>query len=130
MAGLQQKDARAFQGLLSMIALGYFVDSIKSPSWDDRDWLSMDRLVQAIDHSGATGIFFDLNNMLEQTSAVGQVLGPSVGLPSNLIKSFVDPEAQTSDQLKAVRRLLPFNQLFWWVDLVDKIERTAIEATE
>ena len=65
-----------------------------------------------------------------KTRAVGQVLGPSVGLPSNLIKSFVDPEAQTSDQLKAVRRLLPFNQLFWWVDLVDKIERTAIEATE
>ena len=155
MAGLQQRDARAFQGLLSMIAFGYFVDAIKSNELDNRDYFSADRLLQAIDHSGATGIFFDLNNMLEQTSgaisgsplgvrpmlgvenkfgdptgtrAAGQVLGPSVGLYSDLISSLVGGDG--SERLKAVRRLIPFNQVVWWAGTVNKIEREAIELTE
>tara|TARA_R100001594_G_scaffold1420_4_gene6253 strand:+ start:3779 stop:7735 length:3957 start_codon:yes stop_codon:yes gene_type:complete len=150
MAGLQQRDAKAFHGILSMVAMGYMVDFIKSPSYDNRDFTSLDRLVQAVDYSGATGILFDLNNMLEVTSGnswgvrpllgvdsffkdpnlaqrSGQVGGPVASLGLDFMNNLFDPETAGSDWARSARRLIPFNNLIWWSWAVDRLQRSAGE---
>ena len=69
LAGLQQRDARVVQGILATVAMGYIVDLIKSPSYDKRDLASLDRIIQAVDYSGVTGMVMDINNMLEFATA-------------------------------------------------------------
>ena len=157
LAGLQQKDAQALHGMLSMIGLGYLVDVIRSGPYDSRPLISMDRFIQAVDYSGVTGILFELNNMLETSTgaflesplgirplagidpafgdtdaarAIGTSGGPTFGLLAKLISSITDSDASTADQIKAVRRLLPFNQLIWWAWAVDRVQRDAITLTE
>ena len=148
LAGLQQRDAKALHGVLSMIAMGYMVDIIKSPSYDKRDFTSIDRLVQAIDYSGATGIMFDLDNMLEVMSGntlgirpmlgvdsffkdpnlaqrTGQVGGPVASLGLDLANSILNPDADSQDMARSVRRLLPFNNLIWFSWAIDRLQRSA-----
>ena len=148
LAGLQQRDAKAFHGILSMIAMGYFVDLVKSPSYDKRDFTSLDRLVQAIEYSGTTGIMFDLNNMIEVMSGnklglrpslgidsffqnpnlaqrTGQVGGPVASLGGDLFNSILNPNADSQDMARSIRRLLPFNNLIWFSWAVDRLQRSA-----
>ena len=152
LAGLQQRDARAFHGVLSMIVMGYMVDLIKSPTYDKRDFLSLDRFVQAVDYSGATGILFDLNNMLEFLSAsdegnfhigirpwlgvesfwkdpnlaqrTGQVGGPAASLFGDFIYSTFFSD-KNSDVVRSLRRLTPFNNVIWWTFIIDRLQRSA-----
>ncbi len=153
LAGLQQRDAKVFHGILSMIAMGYMVDFIKSPSYDQRDFTSMDRFVQAVDYSGATGLLFDLNNMVEVMGGnnygvrpllgvdsffkdpnlaqrTGQIGGPVASLGFDLMNNLFDPETSGSDWSRSVRRLLPFNNLIWWSWAVDRLQRSTGEALD
>jgi len=147
LAGLQQRDAKALHGIMAMIAMGYLVDRIKSPSYDQRDLLSIDRFVQAVDYSGATGILFDVDNMIEVISGnevglrpllgvdsffkdpnlaqrTGQIGGPAASLGFDLLHTIFSPEATGSDYARSVRRLMPFNNLIWWSGLVDQLQRS------
>ena len=157
LAGLQQRDSQALHGIIAMVGLGYLVDAIRSGPFDDRPILSLDRFVQAVDYSGVFGILFELNNMMEMTSgavldqnigirpllgidpkfgdataarAIGQTGGPSLGLFANLISAYTSDDAEASDQIRAVRRLIPFNQLIWWSWAVSRIQRDAISIAE
>lgn len=153
LAGLQQRDAKVFHGMLSMIAMGYMVDFIKSPSYDQRDFTSLDRFVQALDYSGATGLLFDLNNMAEVMSGnnygvrpllgvdsffkdpnlaqrSGQIGGPVASLGLDFMNNVFDPETSGSDWSRSVRRLMPFNNLIWWSWAVDRLQRSAGEALD
>jgi hypothetical protein len=151
LAGLQQRDARAFHGVLSMIAMGYMVDMIKSPTYDKRDLLSLDRFVQAVDYSGATGVLFDLNNMLEFLTAsddqsfhmgirpwlgvesfwkdpnlaqrTGQLGGPTASLFGDLLYSTFYSD-KSSDAVRSIRRLIPFNNVIWWTFIIDRLQRS------
>lgn len=145
-AGLQRKDQKALHGMIAMVGMGYVVDQLKSPDFDQRDMLSLDRFIQAVDYSGATGILFDINNMLEVSSGyefglrpllgvesfwkdptvaqqLGQPGGPTVSLLGDLVWSMASPDAEGSDFARSVRRLIPFNNLFWWSGLVDQVQR-------
>lgn len=153
MAGLQQRDMYTLQAITSMIAIGSFVDMWKSPDYDDRALLSIDRLVQAIDYSGVTGIMFDLNNMTEVISGHnigmrplmgvdpiwknptiaqrgGQVFGPAGSLGFDFIWSLTSPDAEASDVARSIRRLTPYNNLIWWDGVVDIAQRQIGEALE
>ena len=148
LAGLQQRDAKALHGILSMIAMGYMVDLIKSPSYDKRGFTSLDKLVQAIEYSGTTGIMFDLNNMIEVMSGnqlglrpslgvdsffqdpnlaqrTGQVGGPVASLGGDLFNSLLNPDADGQDWARSIRRLLPFNNLIWFSWAIDRLQRSA-----
>ena len=152
-SAMQMRDARAMNGILSMVALGYIVGWWKSPSYDDRGLLSPDRLIQAVDYSGVTGLLFEFDNMLETVSGqelgirpmlgieslwgnrnvvqqYGQVGGPAVSLIGDLIWSFASDNAEGDDKARAVRRLIPFNNLVWWDGLVDQMQRSAGKALE
>ena len=156
LAGLQQRDMYTLQAITSMIAIGAFVDMWKSPDYDTRDLLSIDRLVQAIDYAGVTGIMFDLNNMTEVISGHniglrpllgvdpiwknptiaqrgGQVFGPAGSLGFDFIWSLTSPDAEANDVARSIRRLTPYNNLIWWDGVVDIAQRQvgqAFTATE
>ena len=157
MAAIQQRDSQVFHGLASMVALGYIVDMIRSGPYDDRSLLSVDRFVQAVDYSAVFGIGFELNNMIEMVSggvhgspvgirpalgidapfgdpsasrAMGTVGGPSIGLFLNLVNAYTDETADTGDKIRAVRRLIPFNQLIWWGWMVSRLQREAESVLE
>jgi hypothetical protein len=153
LAGLQARDARSLGGLLSMVAMGYVVDYWKSPDYDRREMTSLDRLIQAIDYSGALGVLTDLNNTLEVATGhevglrplmgidplwkepniaqrIGQVGGPTVSLLGDLVWSLTSSDSEGSDKARSVRRLIPFNNLFWLDGLADKIHKGAAEMLE
>jgi len=153
MAGLQMRDARAMSGMLSLVAAGYLVDMLKSPSYDSRGLLSLDRFVQAWDYSGAGGILMDLNNMTEVASGyqyglrpmlgvesfwkdptiaqqLGQPGGPAISLAGDLIYSLADPDSDSNDVARAVRRWVPYNNLFYFSWLVDRVQKEAGEVFE
>ena len=155
LSGLQQRDARVVSGIMATVAMGYVVDLIKSPSYDPRDLTSLDRLIQAVDYSGTTGMLFDVNNMLEFATAhrediphlgirplfgvdspwisdtkipswaqrIGQPGGPAVSLFGDLAYSMFDPDAQGSDAVRSMRRLIPFNNLLYVDWLFDRLQR-------
>ena len=155
LAGMQQRDAKVLHGILATVAMGYIVDLMKSPSYDKRDLTSLDRLVQAVDYSGVTGILFDMNNMVEFATAhresmphlgirpmfgvespwmsetkvpslaqrLGQPFGPTASLFGDLVQSVFDPNAQGSDLVRSMRRLLPFNNLLYVDWLFDRMQR-------
>ena len=153
MAGLQQRDAYALQALSSMIGIGALIDLWKSPDYDNRSILSVDRLVQAVDYSGVTGILFDINNMMEVVTGHGagirpllgvdpiwknptvaqrggQVFGPIGSLGGDFVWSMTSPDAEGSDVARSIRRLLPYNNLIWWDSVVDQAQREIGKALE
>lgn len=153
MAGLQQRDARVFHGVASMVAMGYMIDMIRSSAFDDRPLLSIDRLLSAVEYSGATGILFDLNNIVENVSgaagmpigirpglgidprfgdpnlatAVGAVGGPAINLTANLIDALIDSDKSV---VKAGSRFVPLNQLLWWSNVTQRMTSGLSEIIE
>ena len=53
-----------------------------------------------------------------------------VSLIGDLIWSFASDNAEGDDKARAVRRLIPFNNLVWWDGLVDQMQRSAGKALE
>ena len=152
-AGLQMKDARAFSGITSLLAAGMFVDYLKSPSYDNRPMLSVDRVVQGFEYSGAGGLLFDLSNMIEIASGnefgikpllgvdsfysnpnvaqkLGQAFGPTASLSADLVWSMFSPEADGYDKARSVKRLLPYNNMLYWSGVGDRIQREVGQALE
>ena len=145
-SGLQQRDMYVLQAVSSMIGIGALIDIWKSPDYDNRSLISMDRVVQAIDYSGVTGILFDLNNMTEIISGHeaglrplmgidpiwknatfaqrgGQAFGPTASLGLDFIEAMVNPNADGDDTARAIRRLFPYNNLLWFDSVVDMAQR-------
>lgn len=148
LAGLQRRDAATFNGLLLSVVAGMGVYAIKSwqygnvPSEDPRVWLA-----EGVDRSGVTGFFFEANNIAEKVSRgtigvnalvggptmsryasrnlAGAVLGPSFGTGmdlANIIGAAAAGDFKQSDTRK-IRRLLPYQNLFYLRGLIDKAER-------
>ena len=153
LAGLQARDARAVQGITSMIALGYLIDMMRSPDYDSRDMFSFDRLSGAVDRSGVLGLLMDINNTLEVTSGntigarpimgvkslygdptlgqqFGAVFGPTASLTGDLVNTLLDPDSVGRDYARSVRRFLPFNNLIWINFLVNKIQQSTGEVLD
>ena len=144
-AGIQQRDMRIAQGFGTMMALGYLVDMLRAPAYDDRSVLSAERLERGFVLSGLGGIFTDLNDMLEMASGNELGLGPLVGLDPMfkdpnwaqrwgaiagaaiqpwmyLTWAFSDPAAEADDKAKAVRRVWPFNNVWFATDWVGRMQ--------
>ena len=155
LSGLQQRDAAALNGLAVMIGLGATVYYLKASlanretSDDPAVWLS-----EAVDRSGVTGWLYDLNGILEKGSrgtvgvsaltggptlsryavrnTVGAVLGPTFGLGESFFKvtgAAASGEVQRSD-IRALRRLLPFQNVFYMRALLDMAQEGAAEEVE
>jgi hypothetical protein len=139
LTGLQIRDSAQLQALASFIALGALSYVIKEINRGAEPNLEPNNLVyQGLDRSGVLGIFMEANNIFEKTTGIGlgavtgkqgasryasrsldeALLGPSLGTISNLGQAAyaLSPagggELTDSDK-KNLRRLTPFNNLFY-----------------
>lgn len=148
-AGIQGQDAHFMQGLLGITSLGMMAYAFKQ--WDAGRDLSDDPAVwvtEGIDRSGITGIIMEMNNTIEKVSNNNFGLRPLIGIstPSSRFASRSQSEAflgptfgsmlstvlkvsgGTADgdlaesDIRAIRRLLPYQNLMIFRQLLDKIE--------
>lgn len=153
LAGLQQRDAAALNGLIMSVALGMGVSAIHTKlsgrempdEW--QEWVS-----EGIDRSGMLAWLMDANNIAEKTSqgtigmrpfigannntryssrsALEALSGPSYGTVGDMVEtvgSAFSGDWATSDTHK-VRRLLPYQNLFYARWLFDKAEESVNSA--
>lgn len=152
MAGLQQADAAALNGVMMMIAMGAMTYGAKTAlagrevSDDPRVWLT-----EGIDRSGITGWFFDANNITEKATrgtigvnaliggpqmsryasrnVIDSIAGPTLGLSHEFFKltgSAFSRDWRESDT-HAMRRLLPYQNVVYLRGLFDQLENGSNE---
>lgn len=144
LSGMQQRDANTLAGLISMIALGAVTNNLREISKGNQiDWDFKKQVVEAVDRSGVTGWLFDAHNTAEKVTglglgalagsksnryasrnAAGALLGPSADRVQRLFEfgyRLRDGEISRSD-IHAVRKQLPFQNLFYIRKLIDEIE--------
>lgn len=148
MAGLQQADASTFAGMSSMVMLGSLVYAYKTLvagrdlSDDPRVWIA-----EGVDRSGVTGIFMDVNNIVEKVTrgtvgvnsllggppmsryasrnVTGALLGPSFGMAQDIFQmtgAFTSGDFAKSD-VHAARRLLPLQNAPVFRQMFDQVEQ-------
>lgn len=138
LAGLQQRDAAALNGMLLSVALGTVSYAIasrlagKEVSDDPVEWLG-----EGIDRSGILGVFSDVMNLGARTFGIGwsgsryasrgnveMFLGPSAGLinDSLAVMGAGGDGKWTAAETHAARRLLPYQNLFYLRWLFDSAE--------
>ena len=148
-AGIQGQDAHFMQGAIGLTSLGMMAYAFKQTdagrplSDDPAVWVT-----EGIDRSGLTGIIMEMNNTIEKVSANNYGLRPLLGIstPSSRFASrsqseaFLGPtfgsllstvltvsggaadgELGNSD-VRAIRRLIPYQNLMIFRNLIDKVE--------
>jgi len=149
-AGLQTDSAAKYAGIASMITIAMVVDALKRPDYID---LSMEEAVlRAVELSGVTGIILDVNDTIERASAGAVGLRPSLGMdirerdpnwanrlgtagavPNQLLTllyAFGSDDADTADQTRALRYMIPYNNLLWWNEYVNRMQRATTDFLE
>ena len=146
--GLQEKDANFFVGVMFLVALGGMVDMIRTRSFG-KDYSKKTRtsqILDALDRSAALGIFTDINRAIESATdnrfglrpALGDkkpygtswkykagILGPSASQISNIADIMWDTGTGEYNHHTArnVRRLIPFQNVFYLDWIFDKVEK-------
>jgi hypothetical protein len=146
-AGLQEKDAAFWQGLALLVGAAAIVNEIKNVQYgiDDSKDTYNDKLINAIDRSGALGWFTDVNNSLEKISdyklgmrnmfgsatekpipsgaKFGAIFGPAASnlstggaVASDIIRMEAD-----NNTAKSARFITPGGNLFWADPIMDGI---------
>lgn len=154
MAGLQQADAAALNGVLMMAGMGSMVYAAKTTmagrevSDDPRVWIS-----EGIDRSGLTGWFFDVNNIAEKATrgtvginsliggpqmsryasrnVVSSIAGPTFGLSQDFFQltgAGFSGDWKESDS-HAMRRLLPYQNVLYLRQAFDQMENGINQTT-
>ncbi|MGL4961465.1 MAG: hypothetical protein ACRC67_09545 [Inquilinus sp.] len=151
-AGLQRRDAATFSGLALATTLGMMSYAIKSAlagrdvSDDPRQWL-----LEGVDRSGTTGWLMEANNTVEKitrgTIGLGRLAGKEpltryasrnlsdvlAGPTAGLIEDIAMPigAAMTGDftrrDLHRLRRLMPWQNMFYLSKGADAIERASAQ---
>ncbi len=142
MAGVTGRDFYLMQGAMAMIAFGAYGDYLKAPEmWFRKS--HQEKFLSGVERSGVLGIFSDVPGMIENATDNQYGLRPMLGMPDpfdpdnnrarphDKYRVLMGPagskfydlyDAMTSDELgprdtkKAVRDLLPTQNLLWWDD--------------
>lgn len=82
MAGLQGEPLQFWSGLMMSVALGMMTAKLKSigSGWDTDEWTAEKWIVEGLDRSGATGVFFEANNIMEKFTLNTIGLNPAMSL--------------------------------------------------
>ena len=150
--GMQERDASFFGGVLMLLAAGAMVDAIRQRAFN-RDYGKKpfgQKIIDAFDRSGIGGIFSDLNNVLERMTdnkigmrpALGAgkpysswtsknamqgfgLFGPTSSQIANISDIMWDWGTGTHNHYTAknVRRLIPFQNVWYLDSLFDQVEK-------
>lgn len=146
-AGLQTSSASKYSGIASMITIAMMVDAWKRP-----DYIKLpieEAVLRAVELSGVTGIILDLNDTIERASAGSVGLRPTLGMdirernpnwanqlgtagavPNQLLTLLYavgSDDATVSDRTRALRYMLPYNNLIWWNEYVNRMQRATTD---
>jgi hypothetical protein len=159
LSGLQERDMRVLSGFALMMALGALSYAVREPlaGRETADISTPDGLAkwgtEALDRSGVTGWLFEANNMAEKLTrgrvgasaltgetasryasrnALGALMGPSFDLVGDAISVSGNAFAGefTQSDLRNLRKMLPFQNLFYLRDLLNKAEAGIAEAAD
>lgn len=152
---LQQKDAAALNGFISAVSAGmliYYLKTVaagKEPSDDPKKWV-----VEGIDRSGVSGILMEINNMTEKVTRgkigvnaliggeimsryasrgiVDTLAGPTAGQIKDLatITAAITTGDIKESDVKAFRRMLPYQNVFYLNGLFNELEEGIGNAVE
>jgi len=152
MRGLQERDMNQLVGVMLLMMGGAAVDAIRT-NQGGRDYSKKkgnEKLVDAFDRSGLGGIFSDINNNLERltnnqigmrpllgdkkpygtyrdvfNNPIPDVLGPTANQIANISEIMWAWGTGTYNHhdAKNVRRLIPFQNVWWLDSNFDKIEK-------
>lgn len=151
MSGLQRKDMSTLAGAASMISIAFMVDYMRRPDYAEMDMADM--TFRAVERSGIAGIFSDINGAMEVASGgnlglrpmlginqivsdpnwaqrTGAVAGPVANQWLQLVHAMSDPSATESEQARAIRYMIPYNNLWFWSDTFTRAQRTLQEQLE
>jgi len=153
--GLQEKDANFFSGVLLLMAAGAGVDAFRQKAFN-RDYSKKptgQKIVDAFDRSGLGGIYSDINNAIERlgnneiglrpllgakkpygtyrdifNNPVPDVLGPTASQIANIsdIMWTWGSGKYNHHTARNVRRLLPFQNVWFLDSLFDEIEQKGL----
>ncbi|MBY0354267.1 MAG: hypothetical protein K2Q12_00895 [Rickettsiales bacterium] len=147
-SGLQEADLAFVSGLMVSIGFGTLSYMVKqaaagNPISDDPKML----ISEGVDRSGILSIFGEMNGLIEQATrgsvglsrlagatplsryasrgVVGQLLGPTFGTATDLIQATgsLATADWTAADTQALRRILPYQNLFYTRSLLDAAER-------
>jgi hypothetical protein len=149
-AGLQTKGAQKFSGLASMVGIAMMVDARKRP-----DYIQMpieEQLLRAVELSAVTGIMLDINDTIERASAGSIGIRPMLGMdirerspnwanrmgtigavPNQwltLMYGLTSDHAETDDAARAIRYMIPYNNLLWWNEAFNRAQRSSLDFFE
>lgn len=150
-AGLQQKGAQKYAGFMSMIGIAMMVDMFKRP-----DYIQLspyEQVLRAVELSGVTGIILDLNDTIERASAGALGIRPAIGMdirernptwatrvgavagsvPNQwlqLMWALTSEDAETRDQARIMRYMIPYNNIFYWKTVFDRSQRSLVDTLE
>lgn len=134
-SAMQFKDQRAMAGMTAMVAMAYILESTwRAPKFENRDF--SEKLFDAVETSGVTGIVLDFNNMFENLTAgemglrpmlgmdprvknknwatqLGAVASPAGSTALKLARALTDPDVMPGEPAYALRRSLPLQNLWW-----------------
>ena len=147
LAGLQQRDAAALNGMMLSMMLGGLVYMIKEHARGRGDQITDDPrvfLTEAFDHSGLAGWFMEANNLAAKWTGgtvslsgqplsrynsrnwLGAFLGPTVGLGEDARRLVYDIStgAFNETSVRALRRLLPMQNVFYARSMLNELEKS------
>lgn len=151
MSAMQQRDKQALIGITSMIALAGMMDYIRRPDYVELD--IDEQIFRAVEKSGVTGVFSDINSAIEIASGnqygLRSVFGfqPVIKDPTwaertgaplgavgtqwlNFVYALTDGAATGDEQASAMRYMIPYNNLWFWSDMWTRAQRSAAEVIE
>ena len=147
---LQGRHKGVLSGATAMLAAGMLSDYIRNPGW----WAyksEEERILKAIEYSGLTAYFLDINNILEVMSnnnfGIRPLLGtenPFTGTPEDIISEPFGPvggmgadlyklfQKDTALDRKAsiIRRMIPFNNVFYLKWLFNSAQKSVVDTLE
>ena len=149
-AGLQTNSANKYSGIASMIGIAMMVDAWKRPDYIETP--IEEAVLRAVELSGVTGIILDLNDTIERASAGSIGLRPAMGMDirerdpnwanrlgttgavpnqlMTLLYAIGSDDASTADRTRALRYMIPYNNLIWWNEYVNRMQRATTDFIE
>lgn len=149
-AGIHTKGKSKYAGMASMVGIAMMVDALKRP-----DYMQMpieEQLLRAVELSAVTGIILDFNDTIERASAGTIGLRPALGMdirernpnwanrmgtigavPNQwltLMYGLTSDDATTNDLARGVRYMIPYNNLLWWNEAFNRVQRSSVDFIE
>ena len=151
LSALQGREANVFAGLTAMVGAAYLSQYLKASSsaWDKTPM--EERLLRSIEGSGMLSLFGDINQKIEglsrneygarsvlgmppkygdfslQQNPAGDIMGPAFGKVTDLFGVVFDKDQNQKQDIRAIRRSIPLNDIFYMKSIFNYGEKAALD---